>query len=211
MQAHVASKDQPRVLLHIWSNGGSHAAVQLSETCRETCGGMRLPVDAMIIDSAPGIPRFGVTVNAMVHGVPNGSPVLRGVVAMLSWVMVGTTALVEVLGVMEPAARKLYRKLNDPYDVFVFKGVPKAEKDRKAVPRTYMFSKTDDMIMEEDVIAHAKLAADELGRSGLSPDEVRELVRLEEFAGTAHVNHVKGNADKYWGGVKETWERSQRK
>lgn len=169
-----------------------------------------MPVDAVIIDSAPGLPRFQATVNAMVQGVPGKSPVLKGAVAALSWMMVGTTALGEVTGVMEPAARKLYRRLHDPYDVFVFKGVPKAEKERKPVPRSYIFSKTDAMIFEEDVLAHASLVAQEMSRAGLSVEEVNDLVRKEEFVGTAHVNHIKGDADRYWGVIKGTWVRSQR-
>lgn len=210
IQAHVSSRDHPRVLLHIFSNGGAHAAVQLSEACRETCGGMRLPVDAIILDSTPGIPRARSTVNAMVHGVPSGNPILRGTAAALSWLMVSTTGLCEMLRIMEPAARKLYRLLVDPYDVFMFKGAPRAETDRKPVPRAYMYSKTDATILEEDVVAHAKLAMDQLERLGLGADKIRELIKMEEFVGTAHVNHVKGDADRYWAVVKETWERSQR-
>lgn len=170
---------------------------------------MRLPVDALILDSSPGIPRYQATVNAMVHGVPNGNPVLKGAVAALSWVMVSTTGMCEFLGIMEPAGRKLYRKLYDPYDVFLFKGSPKAEKERTPVPRSYIFSDGDDMIFEVDVVAHAELAMQEMRRNGLSEAEVKDLVRRENFGATAHVNHVKGDADRYWGVVRDTWDRSQ--
>lgn len=202
--------EHPRVLLHAFSNGGSHAAIQLSETCRVTCGGMRLPIDAVILDSAPGIPRYHATVNAMVHGVPNGNPMLKKTVAALSWLMVGTTGLLETLGIAEPAGKKLYRKLYDPYDVFVFKGPPKAEKERRPVPRTYIFSAADNMIFEEDVVANAGFVMEEMKKAGLSTDEVEDLVRQENFGATAHVSHLKGDPERYWSIVRETWERSQR-
>lgn len=210
LQAHLSSTPNPRVLMHIFSNGGAHAAVQLSETCRETCGGLRMPVDALVLDSCPGMPRFAPTVNAVVQGLPSRSPVLRGFVTALAWMMVGTTALLEYLSVIESVTWKLYRKLYDPYDVFVYNGNPESEKERALVPRSYIYSKTDAMVFDVDVEAHAKIVEDQMKVTNLSRHEVRGMVKLEKFVGTAHVNHVKNEPERYWGIVKETWERRQR-
>ena len=64
-------------------------------------------------------------------------------------------------------------------------------------PRMYLWSKTDRLIPYEDVVAHGKQAE----KDGVA-------VRMEEFVGTPHVLHVRGNEARYWEAVKTFWEGS---
>lgn len=207
IQAHISTTVTPRVLLHIFSNGGSHAAVQLSEACRVTCGGMKMPVDALLLDSCPGQPRFGPTINALVRGIPSQNQVIRCAATVMAYVSVGGTALLDILNISEPAAWKLYRKLNDPIDVFLLKRLRGEKKMFVPIPRTYLYSKADDMIMYDDILGHAQIANEKLLAQGLSESEVEDVVQLEEFIGTAHVNHVKTAEHRYWDIVRNTWTR----
>ena len=90
--------------------------------------------------------------------------------------------------------------LNDMHDVFLFNV-------GSAVPRTYIFSNTDEMVMEEDITGHAEIARQRLRETGLDAETAEDLVRLEEFFGTGHVNHIKEEGEKYWSIVKKTWKR----
>lgn len=69
---------------------------------------------------------------------------------------------------------------------------------QKEARRTYIYSEGDKLVKWFDVEAHGRIAQ-EKGFAG---------VRLEKFAGTEHVAHVKGeeNAKRYWELVKGTWE-----
>lgn len=203
IQSHLSTVSQPRVLVHVFSNGGSHAAVQLSQACRETCGGMRMPVDALILDSCPGQPRFKPTIDALVQGIPSTNAIARGVATVLSYAATGGTALMDVLNISEPAAWKLYRKLNDPTDVFLLRS------EGSAVPRSYLYSKTDIMIMEEDVLGHARVAEQKLSARGISKDDVSRYVKTEEFLNTEHVNHIKYEKERYWDIIRTTWDMSR--
>ena len=210
IQAHVSRTIEPRVLLHAFSNGGSHAAVQLSEACRETCGGMRLPVDALLLDSCPGIPRFWPTIRALTQGIPSKNPLVKATGTVLAFLSVSLTALLDMTNISEPAVWKLYRKLNDPVDAFLLTGLSGEKSQLVPVPRTYIFSKSDTMIMDEDVVGHARIATEKLLGEGFSQVEAGYNIHLEEFHGTAHVNHVKNDRDRYWEIVEDTRARRTR-
>ncbi|KAJ9663818.1 hypothetical protein H2198_000578 [Neophaeococcomyces mojaviensis] len=202
LQTHLSKTVEPRILVHAFSNGGSHAAVQLSQTCREVCGGMRMPVDALILDSAPGQPRFGPTIKALTLGIPSRNPLVKAAATVLAYGSTGMTAVVDVLNISEPAAWKLYRVLNDEHNVFLLNA-------GNAIPRTYFYSKTDEMIMEEDVVGHAEIGRQKLKEAGFESEKLKEILRLEEFIGTSHVNHIKEEGERYWNVVRETWKRTQ--
>jgi len=211
IQAHLSSTRHPKVLLHAFSNGGSHAAVQLSQTCRETCGGMRLPIDALLLDSCPGQLRAAITVLALVQGIPSKNYFVRGMGTILVYLSIGVTGLFDILNVCEPAVRKLWRRLNDPTDVFLLKA-PSDQASSRLVPRTYLYSQSDTMIMWQDVVEHAGFAKEQLVAhlEKIDAKQATDVVRLEEFSGTAHVNHVKNHRTQYWDVVKETWTKAER-
>ena len=60
--------------------------------------------------------------------------------------------------------------------------------------RTYIYSELDKLIDWKDVEEHAA-AAEKKGYE----------VRREKFSRTMHVSHMRGNEERYWRVVKETW------
>lgn len=197
---------EPKVLLHIFSNGGSHAAVQLAQACRQCCGGFKLPVTAMVLDSCPGQPRFMETINALVLGVPSKNVLLKAVGAVAAVASVSTTAVLDVLGISELAAWKLWKTLNDPYGPFLLKNAYDAG---GVIPRTYIYGPGDTMILVEDVEEHARIGRERAIVHGEERDAADTAIVLEKFEGTAHVNHVKLEKERYWEVIERAWRRTE--
>jgi Eukaryotic protein of unknown function (DUF829) len=61
-------------------------------------------------------------------------------------------------------------------------------------PRLYIYSDTDELVQQEAVEEHIA----EAKALGLN-------VRGEYFKGSAHVSHVRADADRYWAAVKKVW------
>ncbi|KAK5088224.1 hypothetical protein LTR05_002441 [Lithohypha guttulata] len=209
IQLHLSASPKPRVLLHAFSNGGAHAAVQLAQACLETCGGMRLPVDALVLDSCPGQPRAVISVNALVQGVPSNNLFIKSAARALAYAAVGATAVVDILNLSEHALWKLYRKLNDANDVFLCRSTNSEEAAHiRPIPRTYIYSESDLMILAVDVVGHARVAKEKLLAMDIEKNLIEESVKMEEFVGTEHVNHVKSEREGYWGTVQTTWAKA---
>lgn len=66
----------------------------------------------------------------------------------------------------------------------------------KATPRVYMYSAKDELVNAEDVEDHVA----DLRALGIN-------ARLEKFEGSAHVAHMRTEPERYWGIVRETWEK----
>jgi len=188
----VASLDlnglSPRLLLHAFSDGGSHKAVCLARAFLQSTGAP-LPLAATVLDSTPGIPRYGASVDAFARSVPAppalGRP-LGAAVLGATWVFVRTFA-----GRENNVIESTRRALNDPALWGAGAG---------GGARTYVFSEADDVVAWRDVEAHAQQSAEELGLESL-------VVR---FRDTGHCNHARGNEEFYWRAVLRTWEVGRR-
>jgi len=64
-----------------------------------------------------------------------------------------------------------------------------------AVPRCYVFSKEDKMVVWEDVAEHAVM----------SRERGWKRVSVEEFEGSAHCGHLLVDEGRYWGVVERVW------
>ena len=157
-----------------------------------------MPVSAIVLDSCPGQPRFMETINALVLGVPSKNVLVKAVGAVAAFASVTTTGMLDVLGISELAAWKLWKTLNDPHGVFLLR-------EAALVPRTYIYGPGDTMILESDVELHAKIARERAIVYDVDRTIAEENVKLEKFVGSAHVNHVKFEAERYWGVIEETW------
>lgn len=184
----------PRILLQTYSNGGSHSAVQLAESYKKQYG-RNLPISAFVMDSTPGQPHYWETIAAMKSSLPKSflSQVIGTVVAHT---VISSTIVMDRAGVAELATLKLYRTLNDPEEAFL----------QAAIPRTYIHSKEDVMILSRDVEAHADTAKTIMGEKGAQGD----MIRVEEFIGTPHVQHMSSDPARYWKIVQDTWDKAQR-
>jgi hypothetical protein len=176
------------ILLHAFSDGGSHKAVCLAHAYAAYTG-VPLPLAATILDSTPGVPRYADSVTAFARSVPAPYALGRPLGAALlgaTWVV--TRALI---GRQNNVIERTRRALNDPA-LWGGKGIRGA--------RTYVFSEADDVVRWRDVEAHAQESAEELGVQSL-------VVR---FRNTAHCNHARGNEKYYWAVVLRTWEAKGR-
>ncbi|KAK3690273.1 hypothetical protein B0T22DRAFT_376021 [Podospora appendiculata] len=176
------------ILIHAFSEGGAHKAVLLAQALQSaTKGHHKLPLAALILDSAPGTPRYSSNVAAFHRSLPPnrmvravGMPLGASVLAV-TWVLFSI-----VVGYDNNLISRTRRALNDA-SLWAVSGVP----------RTYLFSEADDLIWWEDVEEHGVASAEVTG-------DGRCL--LVKFRGTKHCGHARGNEELYWGAVRRTWE-----
>ncbi|KPI35101.1 uncharacterized protein AB675_1352 [Cyphellophora attinorum] len=183
----------PRILLQTYSNGGSHGAVQLAE-CYKNLFGQDLPISAIVMDSTPGKPHYNETISALQTSLPKswfsylvGSAMIHAAIS--------STIVIDRLGIAELATYKLYRVLNDPEGAFL----------KSHIPRTYIHSQKDVMILSRDVEAHAEFARALMAEKGASG----EMVTVEEFIDTPHVFHMASDPERYWSIIRSTWAKAQ--
>ena len=212
---YLVTSNRDRILLHAFSEGGTHKAVclagayllaqspsagmpsSLSSRPRSTPadpgsqGGngqvKRLPVRAFVFDSTPGTPRYTSNVAAFKRSLPR-SPAARalGVPIGASVLAVTWVLFVVFVGYENNIISETRRALNDD----------SLWADVRGAPRTYLFSEKDDLVHWRDVEKHGRETAEKLG--------VRSL--LVRFRMSGHCGHARGNEGLYWGAVRRTWE-----
>ncbi|KAK8080534.1 hypothetical protein PG997_008352 [Apiospora hydei] len=176
-----AAGQQPNLLLHAFSEGGSNKAVcvaraYLAATRRQ------LPVGAF----HPGTARFMSNVNAFKRSLPQNFLVrslgvsVGFVVLAIAWAIIAVC-----VGYENNTISKTRRALNDE-GLWPCVGVP----------RSYVFSEADDLIWWKDVEDHAEESARRFKIPSL-------VVRYKK---TAHCNHLREDPQYYWSVVKMTWE-----
>ncbi|KAK3064591.1 hypothetical protein LTS18_005803 [Coniosporium uncinatum] len=176
IQACVKMNDKPRILLHVFSNGGSMTACHLAIAYRSQLS-LPLPITAMALDSCPGLPEYWTGLRAVSTGLPKSFlPRLLGLLVIHLALI--TFAVVDNLIVSESFFTWLRRNLNDE-SLFA-----------KEVPRCYLYSKEDDMVLWRDIEAHAADAVAE----GYDVEKVR-------FEGSKHVGHMVVDSKRYWSAI----------
>lgn len=155
--------------------------------------GTDLPISAIVMDSAPGEPHWNETVSALLTGLPKGF-LAQTVGALSLHTTLAMTTVMHHTGIAELATVKLYRTLNDENEAFL----------KAHIPRTYIHSEKDTMILSRDVIAHAETARIKLAEKGAEGD----IVRVEEFVDTVHVQHMSSDPARYWQIVSSTWDKA---
>ncbi|KEF53965.1 uncharacterized protein A1O9_09760 [Exophiala aquamarina CBS 119918] len=230
-RADSKQKQEPTVVFHIFSNGGAHMAVQLAQAYRDnirmspslspnsTAVKKQLPISALIFDSCPGHARYSTAGKTTLSFLPKDAHVTRALAMPLAYAVLGVAYLCHVSGIAEHVVIKLWRELNDPKGPFLFKPVEfisnihatnntevngVAALTERVIPRIYICSDADDMIPTHDIVEHAAIAR---RTTGLSDEAARDAVRVEEFVGSMHVNHVSLHKERYWDAVRETLDR----
>lgn len=203
----IDTKPDLKVLLHLFSNTGSHSAVQLAEACALNNPPFALPVTSIILDSCPSMPIFEPMANALALGAPSKNIVITTIARAAAYAIVGFTLALEKTGLATHAATKLYTQLNSTNDVFLTRGTSTGDQTPiSPIPRTYIYGPDDDMIPMDQVIQHANVAIANMSARGV--DHASKYVTMEEFVGSPHVNHVKFERERYWRIVQKTWQRS---
>lgn len=178
-----SSELERRILVHIFSNGGSISFADICHTYRERTGTI-LEVKAIILDSAPGIP--GLV--AQWEGLSIHLPKSLGWYPAASYLafVLGASWVSEKMSKSENLAIQTRRWLND----------------RKLVDsgakRLYIYSLVDRLVGWMEVESHAKEAREK----GIDV----ALLRKER---STHVRHAFDDREEYWGVVKGLWDAVQ--
>lgn len=228
----LVTERDPTILVHVFSGGGAHSAVQLAQAYHEDIGYAanpssalppEIPISALVLDSCPphGNPPLHTAAASILSFIPKTSVFTRVIACPFAWGLIGGCALFNELGLVESSPSKIWRCLNDPEGPFLKRsdighdhnikivatpGAGGAGRE-KIIPRTYIFSKEDQLVPHEHVVLHAAEARRHCGLLEPSAD-AKDAVRLEEFMGSMHVNHVSLDPVRYWRLVTETVERS---
>jgi hypothetical protein len=203
----IDSTPDLKVLLHLFSNTGSHSAVQLAEACQKSDPPFELPVTSIILDSCPSMPIFGPMANALALGSPSKNIVITTMARAVAYGIIGMSLALEKAGLTTHVATKLYTQLNSTSGVFLTRMVSIREQAAvRPVSRTYIYGPDDDMIPMDQVTQHANIAIANMSACGV--DDASKYVMTEKFIGSPHVNHVKFEKERYWRIIEETWQRS---
>lgn len=171
------SYDNPKILLHLFSNGGAHHIAHLAFLYRREFS-KPLPITGMVLDSAPGRATFNRSVAAMSVGLPSTLPLRLLGLVVIYFVCMGMWFKHHVLK-SENVISLVRRQLVDP-SLFP-----------RSAPRVYIYSKADDMVGWQDVESNVVLAENK----GYTVD-------VERFERSKHVGHLLDDGETYWGAVK---------
>ena len=179
----VNKPQDPRLLIHVFSGGGSSTLYHLYERYAAHGDPRKrvLPLHTTIFDSAPGVWTYRFASDMFTAGIK--SPFLRALawpfahlIAILSWL------LTFVLGVMPDGQTEWAEAHNDWARV-------------REARRTYIYGNPDRLVSPGTIEAHANQA------------EVKGFVVFarELFEGSTHVAHARTDPERYWRVVTETW------
>ena len=175
----------PQVLLHIFSNGGSHQACNLLNAYRDITS-LPFPGHVTIFDSCPGRASIQSSVLALSSALP-AFPPLRGFLYLLIYMVCCLYWVIYVPLRFVDQIERIRRALCDPV-------LMSSEKCR-----CYLYSGDDRMVNSYDVEAHAL----EARKRGFN-------VGTEKFEGSGHCAHMMvGEGIRYWAIVSELWQAGQ--
>ncbi|PSR99264.1 hypothetical protein BD289DRAFT_479639 [Coniella lustricola] len=176
--------DTAELLILAFSNGGSKVITELYGLASGSQPS-QLPAHVTIFDSAPSRFQWLRGVTAFSMGAARSSLPVRLLALLVSHCLAAMYWL-DTVALRRPGAlEQAWAAHND-------KAVNTSE-----VQRVYIYSKEDELVDFQDVRDHAA-EAEVSGFAG--------RVRLEEFTGTAHVAHARGDEQRYWRIVRESWE-----
>lgn len=171
----------PQIITYGFSNGGAFALVRLAQFYR-TLTGTSLPIQALILDSGPGIGNYSDNLSSIITPFLHGNRLRYYALFLLFNLLFLTLWLRDWLTLGKSIGEWTYDALNEP-DLLP-----------RGVPRMYLYSKADPIVDWVEVEQHAGIAQTNPDISGKV-----ELVRFEYSV--AHVAHVLGNEDRYWDSV----------
>lgn len=176
------------ILLHAFSEGGSHKCCELASEYLITTG-HQLPVMALLLDSTPGRPRFTRLCCALATSFPPIFIVKQLALAIAIVVLAITWTLYHLIkGYENNPVSRARRQLLDSH---LFSS---------SIPRCYMYSELDRLIVSEDIKEHVR-----------SAKEKGSVVLEYDFKTSGHVDHAKENPALYWSGVDLLWQQSRKK
>ncbi len=181
-----ATGHDPEIILHVFSNGGSHQTRNLLLAYSETTS-RPFPPHITIFDSCPGRATFRRSVLALSSALPSFLPA-RLLLLLLIYTAVSAYWVIFIpFGIPDPIDR-------------VRTALSNRKMMQRETKRCYIYSETDPMVGWRDVEAHARDAA----KAGF-------LVHCEKFEKSGHCAHVRvGGGTRYWAIVNTLWQARRR-
>jgi hypothetical protein len=181
IEAIISHEIDSNILVHCFSEGGSHKAVQFAKTFLKRTG-RKLPIETLCLDSTPGNPRYLMLADAFKKSLPPNVVIrFMGMLAAYSILASFWTCYI-LIGPNKNIITKTRRGLDDG-NLW----------DTKA-PRCYLYSKADKLIFWKDIEEHSEGAE---GRGA--------PVIMVKFQDSAHCSHIKEDREVYWRAVEKTW------
>ena len=175
------------IILHIFSNGGSHQSLNLLRAYRET-NHSSFPPHVTILDSCPGRGTFQSSVLALSSALPKSQPLRLLLLLLIYWVVCIYWLTSRLFRIPDPIER-IRQGLND-------KEIMKSESCR-----CYIYSESDSMVGWRDIEDHAVDAAEK----GFN-------VQREKFEGSGHCAHARvAGGTRYWALVDHLWQENHPK
>jgi len=176
------NSEQPRMLIHMFSNGGSCTLYHLYDLYKDDSKHRRiLPPHITIFDSVPGRWSASESPRAILHSLPAG------------WMRILGFPFVYLLGLWWVIK---YRFLKVAEETHVWGLAHNDPARAHETCRSYVYSEADEFVHYRAVEEHA----DHAEANGYT------VVRRDKFPGSQHVAHARLDPDRYWSLVTETWE-----
>ena len=189
----AGEKIPPRILLHMFSNGGTNTATQffivLNERLRSP-----LPLIGMLFDSCPAKGTYWKDHRAMVHSLPKGVilQTLGNIIIHIILLMLHT----EIACGLENPSSLLRRTLLDENTLTGAQEPNSGEATESGEGMTcYLYSKSDKMVDWMDIRDHAADARSK----GWQVEEVM-------FDGSAHCGHFQKDEKTYVKAMERMWQ-----
>ncbi|MCJ1432470.1 hypothetical protein MMC27_001827 [Xylographa pallens] len=176
------SNPDARILVHLFSNGGSHKLWRLAKLYKTTQGQL-LPMNALVLDSAPGTATFERSAEALAYEMPQPW-YLRLPGFTLLYLFLFIFGVVLTIAGWTNTIDRVWKELNDP-DLISVQAI-----------REYIYSKADRLVFWKDVEDHA----DEAEAKGYQ-------VKKETFEDTGHVAHMRLEYERYWNEIAALWNK----
>jgi hypothetical protein len=173
----AVARETPKILLHLFSNGGANLATSLAYFYRQKFD-TPFPVSSMVLDSAPGVATYQRSIAAMSVGLPQFI-LFRLIGYIIMHMMCAAMWIGHHIFKQENAVSLIRRQLVDP-TLFTI-----------SAPRVYIYSKTDKMVGWKDVEYNAHLAK-----------QAGYKVRTELYESSTHVGHLRDDPERYWNAVR---------
>lgn len=183
----LGSAGRKRLLVHTFSNGGVSQLLSIASDSRRYSVGPLDPA-AFIFDSCPGCSGLRIMLTAFTARFQS------------RWARLALYPLVTVaymFSVLKGYAPLLWLGKPKPQPIENLRRLLQDPSLLAPSPRTYIYSREDQLIPWQAVEKHA--------------DDARSLginVRLERFVGSSHVAHERADSERYWQLVKEAWRPS---
>jgi hypothetical protein len=205
--AECSQTSKPKIILHMFSNGGTNTATQFLIVLHERVRASPLPLSGMLYDSCPAKGTYWKDHRAMVYSLPKDiiSRTLGNLVVHIILLLLHA----EIACGLENPASLLRRTLLDETKVGgdapeepVRHRLDAAEPDDRSAPPAratrkrscYLYSKSDPMVDWTDIRDHAADAR----RQGWDVEEIM-------FDGSGHCGHFRKDEEKYVEAMRRMW------